>query len=217
MEYLNGAFHNTGVVAEGQATSDTMRVRRRGRPPSAAAHQAVLDVARELLSHGDLAHLNLEQVAEQAGVSKATIYRHWHTREALALELLSELAGQLTVRDRGDTRSELIAMLEGTLRVVNGTQLGSVLQGLFSDLVRNPAIGDPFRSAVVSARRAAVAEVFERGIQRGHIRADADVDLATELIIGPIYYRLLFGGPFPPDFARRVVDAALAGFGPRPT
>jgi AcrR family transcriptional regulator len=217
LEKLNAAYHDKGVVLSEQGAAEVTRLRGRGRPPSAAAHRAVLDATRELLCRDDLAHLNLEQVAEQAGVSKATIYRHWRTREALALEVLSQLTGHLTVRDRGDTRSELVAMVEGTLRILTGTQLGTVMQGLFSELARSPAIGGPFRETVVGARRAAVAEVFRRGIQRRQIRADADIDLATELLIGPIYYRLLFGGPFPPDFASRVVDAVLTGFSPRLT
>jgi len=215
LEKLNAAFHNNGVVLGEQGTVELRRLRGRGRPPSAAAHRAVLDATRELLSRGDLAHLNLEQVAEQAGVSKATIYRHWRTREGLALEVLSELTGHMTVRDRGDARSELIAMVEGTLRILTRTQLGTVMQGLLSELARKPAIGGPFRETVVGARRAAVAEVFRRGIQRTQIRPDADIDLATELLIGPIYYRVIFGGPFPPDFAQRVVDAVLTGFSPR--
>jgi hypothetical protein len=109
-------------------------------------------------------------------------------------------------------RSELIVMVEGTLGILTRTQLGAVMPGLLSELARNPAIGGPFRATVVGARRAAVAEVFRRGIQRMQIRPDADIDLATELLIGPIYYRVIFGGPFPPDFARRVVDAVLTGF-----
>jgi AcrR family transcriptional regulator len=215
LKKLNAAFHNTGVALGEQATVESRTVRGRGRPPNAAAHRAVLDATRELLSRGDLAHLNLEQVAEHAGVSKATIYRHWRTREGLALEVLSELTGHMTVRDRGDARSELIAMVEGTLRILTRTQLGTVMQGLLSELARNPAIGRPFRETVVGARRAAVAEVFRRGMQHRQIRADADIDLATELLMGPIYYRLVFGGPFPPDFAQRVVDAVLTGFNPR--
>jgi AcrR family transcriptional regulator len=172
----------------------------------------MLDATRELLSHNDLAHLNLELVAERAGVSKATIYRHWPTREALALEVLSELTGHLAAPDRGDTRLELIAMVDRTVRILTETPLGTVLQGLFSDLSRNPLIGEPFRARVVGARRAAVAEVISRGIRRGQIRADADVDLATELLIGPVYYRMLFGGQLPRDFAQRVVDSVLSGY-----
>ncbi len=194
------------------AQQDEHVTRKRGRPVSAAAHRAVLDAARDLLARSDLTHLNFEHVAEQAGVSKATIYRHWPTREALALEVLAELTGQLRTADRGDTRLELIAMLEGTRRILTQSPLGSLLPGMFSALATNPAIREPFRARVVAARRAAVAEVMHRGMQRGDIRADADVDLATELLVGPLYYRLLFGGPLPAEFAARVVDCLLAGF-----
>lgn len=119
------------------------------------------------------------------------------------------------VRDRGDVRAELVAMVEGTVRVLTRTPLGRVIEHLFSDLALNPALSDPFRAAIVQARRAAVAAVISRGIDRKQIRADADVDLATELLIGPVYYRLLFGGDFPPNFATRLVDALLTGFVPR--
>jgi AcrR family transcriptional regulator len=189
---------------------------RRGRRPSARAHRAILDATRELLLERDLAHLNLEQVATRAGVGKATIYRHWPTREALALEVLLEMTGEMVpARDRHDTRAELVAMLEGTLRVLAHSSLGRVMQGLFSDLALDSALAEPFRAAVVRARRAGVAEVLRRGIHRGDIRADADVDLATELLIGPVYYRLLFGGAFPADFAERVVSAFLSGYAAR--
>jgi AcrR family transcriptional regulator len=206
---LNAAFHNRAPVVSGQQSTPGQR---RGRPPSAAAHRAVLNAARELLGHTDLTHLNLEHVAAQAHVSKATIYRHWPTREALALEVLTEMTGELSAPDRGDTRVELIAMLEGTLRILTQTQLGSLMQGMFSELATNPTVREPFRAHVVAARRAAVAEVFGRGIQRGQIRRDADIDVATELLVGPVYYRMLFGGQLAAEFAQRVVDAVLAGY-----
>src|SRR5688500_731826 len=104
-------------MAKGQAIPWAESEARRGRPPSASAHRAILDATRALLAESDFAHLNLEQVAARAGVGKATIYRHWPTREALALELLLEMAGDLrAVRDRGDTRAELVAIVDGTMR-----------------------------------------------------------------------------------------------------
>ena len=203
-----------------QAASDTdhgQSAPRRGRPPSARAHRAVLDAAREVLAERDLAHLNLELVAARAGVGRATIYRHWPTREALALELLLEMAGEMVpARDRGDTRAELLALVDGTLRVLTRSPLGRVMRGLFSELALNPALAEPFRAAVVRARRRVVADVLARGIRRGDIRPDADLDLAAELLVGPVYYRLLFGGSFPPGFAERLVAAYLDGFGARP-
>ena len=64
---------------------------RRGRPRSDRAHRAILDAARELLMEEGFSGLRLEHVAARAGVGKATIYRHWASRQELALELLVEL------------------------------------------------------------------------------------------------------------------------------
>jgi AcrR family transcriptional regulator len=199
-------------VGPRQPTSSTPNARR-GRPPSARAHRAIVEAARALLAERDLAHLNLEQVAARAGVGKATIYRHFPTRESLALELLLQMAPDVhRVRDRGDTRAELLAIVDGTVRALTRSSLGRVMQGLLTELALNPDIALPFRSTVVRAKRGAVVDVLARGKVRGEIRADADADLATELLIGPVYYRLLFGGDFEPDFATRVVDALLGGY-----
>ena len=51
-------------------------------------------------------------------------------------------------------------------------------------------------------------------IERGDLRPDTDVRHAHELLIGPIYYRLLFSGaPLDKGVASRVADAVLRTFG----
>ncbi len=82
-----------------------------------------------------------------------------------------------------------------------------------SQIAVNPTLGDPFRASVVQARRDEIARVVRRGIERGDLRPDSDVDVATELLAGPVYFRLMFGGTLDDDFANRVVDVVLRGFG----
>jgi AcrR family transcriptional regulator len=189
---------------------------RRGRPPSRTAHRAILDAAREQLERADLQHLNLEQVAHAAGVGKGTIYRHWPTREALALEVLVDAVGELaTPRERDDTRAELIALVRGAIRALTETALGHVLRALLSELALQPELAAPFHTRVVQLRRREVAAILQRGIARGDIRPDPDLDVATELLLGPIYYRVLFGGGFPPTFAAGIVDGFLQGYAAR--
>ena len=55
--------------------------------------------------------------------------------------------------------------------------------------------------------------MIARGMGRGDLRPDVDVDIATELLVGPVYFRLMFGGELTQAFAERVVDALLRGFG----
>jgi len=186
---------------------------RRGRPRSDRAHRAILDATRELLVENGFSRLCLEHVATRAGVGKATIYRRWPTREALVLELLMELAApHIEIEDMGDTHAELLAATTHAMRALTETPFGPVIRALLSHIAGNPALGDPFRAAVVQARRDAVAQVMARGIARGDLRPDADADVATELLVGPVYFRLMFGGELTHEFAERVVDAVSRGF-----
>ena len=186
---------------------------RGGRPRSERAHQAILTAARELLIEGGFSALRLEHVAARAGVGKATIYRRWASKEALAQDLLLQLAGpHIAVAETGNTRDELLAAVTNPMRALTGTDFGPVIRAMLAQIASNPSIGDPFRATVVAARRAEVARVIRRGIARGDLRPDADDALATELLVGPVYFRLLFGGVLDLDFAERVVDNVMRGY-----
>ncbi len=188
--------------------------RRKGRPRSGQAHRRILDAARELLSEDGFSDFRLEHVAARAGVGKATIYRRWGSKEALAQELLTELAApHIAVADSDSTREELLAAVVNPMRAVTDTPFGPVIRALLSQIAVNPTLGDPFRATVVQARRREVARLIARGIARGDLRPDADADIATELLVGPVYFRLMFGGELTLDFANRIVDNVLRGYG----
>jgi AcrR family transcriptional regulator len=201
-----------GASRNSPATPGTPR-RPLGRPRSDRAHRAILEAARaELVEHG-YSRLRLEHVAARAGVGKATIYRRWPSKEALAQGLLAELAApHIAVAEVGDTRAELRACVENARHAVAETEFGPVIRALLSQIAVNPSLGDPFRATVVQARRDEIARVVGRGIGRRDLRPDADVDVATELLIGPVYFRLMFGGDLDEAFARRVADLVYRGF-----
>ena len=186
---------------------------RRGRPRSDTTHRRILDATRELLTERSYAELRVEHVAARAGVGKAAIYRRWGSKEALAQELLAELAEpHIAVTKTGDTREELLAAVVNPMRAVTDTPFGPVIRSLLSQIATNPTLGDPFRASVVQARRNEIAKVIKRGIRRGDIRDDADATVATELLVGPVYFRVMFGGALDLGFAERIVDAFLHGY-----
>jgi AcrR family transcriptional regulator len=171
---------------------------------------------RDLLMERTFADLRIEHIATRAGVSKAAIYRRWASKEALAQELLAQLAGpHIVIADVGDTREELLACVLNPMRAVTDTPFGPVIRSLLSQIATNPTLGDPFRATVVQARRDEISRVIERGVRRGDLRADTDTSVATELLVGPVYFRVMFGGELTRDFAERVVESVLIGFTPR--
>jgi AcrR family transcriptional regulator len=180
------------------------------------AHQAILDAFLSHLVSEGFADVRLEHVAAHAGVGKATIYRRWPSKEALALDLLMQLAApHIGIEDVGDTRAELLAAVTNAMRAVTDTPFGPVIRALLSQIAINPALGDPFRASVVQGRRDEIARVINSGITRGDLRPDADIDVATELLVGPVYFRLMFGGELTQAFAERVVDSVLRGYAPQ--
>jgi len=208
------AQNNQDVPSRNSADSVPKPGRGRGRPRSDAAHKAMLYAAREELVEHGYTRMRLEHVAARAGVGKATLYRRWPSKEALAQELLAELAApHIAVDDLGDTREELYLCVEHALHAVRDTPFGPVIRALLSQIAGNATIGDPFRATVVQARRTEIARVVARGVERGDLRPDADVDVATELLVGPVYFRLIFGGSLEDPFARRVAESVYRAFG----
>jgi len=188
----------------------------RGRPRSDSAHRAILEAYRELLIEVGFARLRLEHVAARAGTSKATIYRRWHSKEELAIELLHELATPfLAIPDSGDTRAELVTVTQSCIGRLTESDFGPVMRAMLCQIAANPTVGDRFRAMVVQARRDEVRRVIERGIARGDLPASTDLDIVTELLIGPIYFRLVFGGALDREFGEKVVDALLPRNGAR--
>src|SRR5947207_15381591 len=60
--------------------------RPRGRPRSDASKQAVLRAAYRLLKKRGIASVSAQALARQAGVSTATLYRWWESKEAVMLD-----------------------------------------------------------------------------------------------------------------------------------
>ena len=187
--------------------------KRSGRPRSAQIDAAVIAATGKLLAERGYTATSIETIARRAGVGKATIYRRWRSKEELVVELLSHVAaGVAPVPDLGDTRSELLRLVSEAIEHLKRTPTGGIIQGLASELSRNPKLSRLVRERVISLRRAEVGKVLKRGIARGDLRADTDAEIAHELLIGPAYYHLLLGGKqLDEQFAERIVDAFLRG------
>jgi AcrR family transcriptional regulator len=184
---------------------------------SARSEKAILDATRELLAAGGVRELTVERVAARSGVAKTTIYRRWRGKHELALAVLMDMVENVVATpDLGDTRKELISFVNAAVEILGSTVMGRVMQGLVSDLATDPGLARAFRERVVARRVAEVRRLLERGIDRGDIRADADIELAHELLFGPVYYRLLLSGaPLDKRLAERIVDAVLPVLAPR--
>jgi AcrR family transcriptional regulator len=204
---MSGSSGSTGTA---RATETPQR----GRPRSHRAHQAILTAASDLLLTRGLSAVSMDTVAEQAGVSKATIYRWWPTKESLALDALFQewSAVQPTVRDTGSLRSDLLSLLRPWARLVSSRPYGPVIAQLIAAAQADPEFAAEYRRRFVEPRRELAGAAFQRAKDRGEIPADTRIEVALDLVYGPIYHRLLHGhGPVNDRFVKDVVDMALNG------
>jgi len=191
----------------------------RGRPRSEKAHQAILAAAAELLLARGLSAVSMDVVAERAGVSKATIYRWWPTKETLALDALyTEWAAfQPDPRDTGSLRGDLLALLRPWARAVRGHPYARVIAALLTEVHTDPAFAAEYRKRLVEPRRDQARAVFGRAIERGEIPASTNIEVAVDLVYGPLWHRLLHGhAPLNDRFVQDIVTAALNGLQPAP-
>jgi AcrR family transcriptional regulator len=191
---------------------------RRGRPRSEKARGAILEAAAELLLERGLTAVSMDAVAARAGVSKATIYRWWPTKETLALDALHhEWAGGPPARDTGSLRGDLLSLLRPWARLAGQRPYGRVIAALLTEAQTDPAFAREYQERFVQPRRDQARAIFRRAIERGEIPADTKVEVALDLLYGPIYHRLLHGhAPLNDRFVRDVIDTALYGIAPVP-
>jgi AcrR family transcriptional regulator len=189
----------------------------RGRPRSEKARKAIMDAAADLLIARGLSAVSMDAVAERAGVSKATIYRWWPTKESLALDALFTewTAVEPGPRDTGTLRGDLLALLRPWARLATSKPYGRVIAALITQAQTDPAFAAEYLQRFVEPRRDQARAIFRRAIDRGEITPDTKIEVALDLLYGPIYHRLLHGhAPLNDRFVRDVVDLALAGIQP---
>ncbi len=184
-----------------------------GRPRSEEAHKAILDATLELLVEVGFSAMTVEGVASRAGVGKATIYRRWPSKLPLVVEAFGQLPGFEPV-DTGTLAEDLKKMLRSYLQAFNSTPLSAVLPSLAGERAHNPELSELFEP-VSKGRRQPLIEAFERAVARGELAADTDVELAADLVVGPIAVSLFFkGGRLNPRMVGPMVDMALSGIAP---
>jgi AcrR family transcriptional regulator len=163
-----------------------------GRPRDERADRAILDATLELMAENGAHDLRMDDVAGRAGVGKATIYRRYRSKV------------------------DLLALMRGAVEVYSGSVEAAVMPSLIEAMSRDAELARLVREGFLAQRRAALRAVLGRGIERGDLRTDLDLELALDVLGGPLFYRLLItGGPIDERLAEGVVELILRGFAPR--
>lgn len=188
-----------------------------GRPLEEQVSTEILDAAVAVLTEEGFAGVTVDNVAATAGVSKATIYRRWSTKEALLLEAASCLSGGPDdLPDTGSLRGDLVALYEGFLPALIDGIPGQMLPQMVAEGTRNPEIR-ALLAEFANTRRTRWRTVLERAVDRGELVEGLETEVVVDCLTGPLFTRLLVTGrPLTPAIAEQILDVVLAGVTPRP-
>ena len=152
-------------------------------------------------------------VAARAGVSKATIYRRWRTKELLALDAVfhSWAAAHRSIRVTGQLQADLLALVRPWVELLRREPYGQVIAALIAAAQTDAGFAEEYWRRLVGPRRDEARAICANGREPGLTTTGTEVDLALDLLYGPIYHRLFHGhAPLDESFLRAVVDSAVA-------
>jgi AcrR family transcriptional regulator len=162
-------------------------------PRSDRVHAQVLAATQELLDEGGLPAATVDAIAQRSGVSKATIYKHWPSRTAVAAKAFGlMMAGELPLPDTGNSREDLTEQVR-RVSAFYASPRGEVFAQLLSACVDDPAAAPYFRAYFLTGRREAIATLWRRAVDRGDASPDTDIDDVIDLLFGPLVFRRLTG------------------------
>ncbi len=182
-----------------------------GRPRDPQVDGRLIDAMLRLLARDGYAGASLEAVAQEAGVSKPAIYRRWSSKAELATAALAQLQAGDAPQASGDPRADLVSLLASFRRLLLRPNGLSMIGTLLVEERENPELLRLFRERIVATRRRQVRDLLDAALALGHLRRDADLDAATNALIGSFYARYISGERIGTDWPERVVALVWDG------
>ncbi|WP_371518535.1 TetR/AcrR family transcriptional regulator [Kitasatospora sp. NBC_01300] len=184
---------------------------------SERSRAAVLTAAAELVADVGFGKLTIEAIAARAGVGKQTIYRWWPSKGAVVFDAFlaaNEHEGSLALPDTGDLAADLRAVLRPAADELADPALDRTYRALTAELLNDPALYADYRTRLLDPLLDVTRERLRSAREAGQLAPDADLDLALELLYGPLHYRWLYRlGPLDHAHADRLVEAILRALG----
>lgn len=163
---------------------------------------AILEATREELAENGWRKFSVDKVSRKAKASKQTIYRWWPAIGNMCVEAALDLIPpvQNKGRDPAERIADLLAPFEKAIRNGSGH---AVLRGAIMASCDDRDAGESWRNwqkeNLRSPLRMLLAEIASKKV----IRRDYDLEEALDLLLGPIWNRILIQrSPLPEGFGR---------------
>jgi len=185
---------------------------------SERARSAILTATAELVFEVPYGRLTIEAIAARAGVGKQTIYRWWPTKGAVLFDALLELSGGpdgVALPDTGDLRADFGLFLRATVAEMTEPRFDAFLRAVMIEIQSDPGLAEIYRERLLAPQREAIRERLLVAALSGAIRADADLEVAVDLLVGPVQTRWALGlGGLTEAYVDSLLDLVLAAVRP---
>ncbi len=189
--------------------SETVKARP-GRQRSQAADDAILTATLDALAAEGYGGLTMSAVITAAGVSSATLYRRWPTKQQLVAAALASLHSAVVDIDTGSLEGDITEFVGGVADTMS-VRRADLAEDVAVELRRNPEFRAAVNEKFVVPRLVVLGHVLDRARNRGELGPGLSSELAMSFINGPLHHRVfVMGGTPTPAFLRSVVAAALA-------
>jgi AcrR family transcriptional regulator len=188
-----------------------------GRPRSEQARVAILRSTLKLLADKGFSDLTIESVAEHAGVGKATVYRWWPDKAALIADAFAcSTKRNLHFPDTGSVRTDMSQQMRQLIKIFRSRR-GRIVSAILAAGQTDRDVIAAFRERFLMPRRREAYATLRRGIQRGQLPKNVDLDLILDSLYGPIYMRFLIRHDgLTAEFVEGLCELTLGGALPGP-
>lgn len=161
----------------------------RGRPRDPRTQQAIMAATRRLLARDGYDQVSIESIAREAEVSRPTIYRRWPSKSHVVFDAVFGSAdGGDMLTSSGEFRSDLRQFVRGVFEFWREPVVASATMGILADRHRDPALVIRTQQLLDEQTRTEFAALVQSGVDQGLVRADLDVEMVYDLLVGTTFY-----------------------------
>tara|TARA_R110000787_G_scaffold44093_7_gene108007 strand:- start:26337 stop:26936 length:600 start_codon:yes stop_codon:yes gene_type:complete len=171
-------------------TTDGSKTSRKGPTRSEESKAAILEATRVEMAEMGWRGFSVDSVAKRASASKQTIYRWWPSIGAMCVDAALALIPDSPDggRDPQERVTALIVPLEATARTGQGH---AVLRVALLAAVDDKEAGEVWRAWIGRDIRQPLRMLLAELAGKKVIRRDFDLDEVLELLLGPLWHRLM--------------------------
>lgn len=161
----------------------------RGRPRSEDVDLVILESVLDAIAEGGINTVTMEGVAQRAGVSKASLYRRFPTKAAMAIAAVERMRQEIpTIPSQGSSYERLLFLMEAMRTGIHGSRYGRIMLAVISYSEERPELAQLVYDRILLPRRLRVREIVEQGITNGEFPSTLNVDVVMPTLLGPMLY-----------------------------